>query len=72
MKRATKRYSLMAVQCFVITLLAIAVLLVLQLFTEDHTPAVERIMVGGVAVMVGIAVLYAVYRFIDKRRDEKC
>ena len=71
MKLATKRYSLMAVQCFVITLLAIAALLVLQLFTDDHTPAVERIMVGGVAVMVGIAVVYAIYRFIDKRRDEK-
>ena len=69
MKRATKRYSQMAVTCFVVTLLAIAVLLVVQLFTDTHTPAVERIMVGGVAVMVGIAVVYAIYRYIDSKRD---
>ena len=49
MKRATKRYSHMAVTCFVVTLLAIAALLVQQLITESYDAAVERIMIGGIA-----------------------
>ena len=69
MKRATKRYSHMAVTCFVVTLLAIAALLVQQLFTESYDAAVERIMVGGIAVMVGIAVVYANYRYIDAKHN---
>ncbi|MBQ8853850.1 MAG: sodium:solute symporter [Alistipes sp.] len=69
MKRATKRYSHMAVTCFVVTLLAIAVLLVQQLFTESYDAAVERIMIGGIAVMVGIAVVYAIYRYIDAKHN---
>jgi len=69
MKRATKRYSHMAVTCFVVTLLAIALLLVLQLFMENHDAAVERIMIGGICVMVGIAIIYAIYRFIDAKRN---
>lgn len=40
MKRATKRYSHMAVTCFVVTLLAIAALLIQQLFTESYNAAV--------------------------------
>lgn len=69
MKRATKRYSHMAVTCFVVTLLAIAALLVQQLFTESYDADVERIMVGGIAVMVGIAVVYAIYRYIDAKHN---
>ena len=69
MKRATKRYSHMAVTCFVVTLLAIAALLVQQLFTERYDAAVERIMVGGIAVMVGIAVVYTIYRYIDAKHN---
>lgn len=69
MKRATKRYSHMAVTCFVVTLLAIAALLIQQLFTESYDAAVERIMIGGIAVMVGIAVVYAIYRYIDAKHD---
>ncbi|MBP3643898.1 MAG: sodium:solute symporter [Alistipes sp.] len=69
MKRATKRYSHMAVTCFVVTLLAIAALLVQQLFTESYDAAVERIMVGGIAVMVGIAAVYAIYRYIDAKHN---
>ena len=69
MKRATKRYSHMAVTCFVVTLLAIAALLVQQLFTESYDAAVERIMIGGIAVMVGIAVVYAIYRYIDAKHN---
>ena len=69
MKRATKRYSHMAVTCFVVTLLAIAALLVQQLFTESYDAAVERIMIGGIVVMVGIAVVYAIYRYIDAKHN---
>ena len=69
MKRATKRYSHMAVTCFVVTLLAIAALLVQQLFTESYDAAVERIMIGGIAVMVGIAVVYTIYRYIDAKHN---
>lgn len=69
MKRATKRYSHMAVTCFVVTLLAIAALLVQQLIAESYDAAVERIMVGGIAVMVGIAVVYAIYRYIDAKHN---
>lgn len=69
MKRATKRYSHMAVSCFVVTLLAIAALLVQQLIVESYDAAVERIMIGGIAVMVGIAVVYAIYRYIDAKHN---
>lgn len=69
MKRATKHYSHMAVTCFVVTLLAIAALLVQQLITESYDAAVERIMIGGIAVMVGIAILYAIYRYIDAKHN---
>lgn len=71
MKRATKRYSHMAVTCFVVTLLAIAVLLGVQLFAEAYTPAVERIMIGAIVVMTTIAVVYALYRYIDAKRNGK-
>lgn len=59
----------MAVTCFVVTLLAIAALLIQQLITESYDAAVERIMIGGIAVMVGIAILYAIYRYIDAKRN---
>ena len=68
-KRATKRYSHMAVTCFVVTLLAIAALLVQQLIVESYDAAVERIMIGGIAVMVSIAVVYAIYRYIDAKHN---
>ena len=70
MKRATKRYSHMAITCFVVTLAAIALLLVQQLVMESYEEAVERIMIGGVAVMSGIAIIYVVYRYFDSKRDE--
>ena len=69
MKRATKHYSHMAITCFVITLAAIALLLVQQLVMESYDAAVERIMVGGVVVMVGIAVAYCIYRYIDSKKN---
>lgn len=69
MKRATKRYSHMAITCFVVTLAAIALLLVQQLVMESYEEAVERIMIGGVAVMSGIAIIYIVYRYFDSKKN---
>lgn len=69
MKRATKRYSHMAITCFVVTLAAIALLLVQQLVMESYEEAVERIMIGGVAVMSGIAIIYVVYRYFDSKKN---
>lgn len=69
MKLATKRYSHMAITCFMVTLLAIAALLSLLLFIENFEPAVERIMVGGIVTMVGITILYIIYRYIDAKRS---
>ena len=68
MKRATKRYSHMAITCFVVTLFAIALLLAFQLFAENYAPAVERIMIWAVAIMSGLAVAYVIYRYIDAKR----
>ncbi len=69
MKQATKNYSHMAITCFVVTLLAIAALLLLQLFTENYSTDTENVMIGGIAVMVGIAVVYAIYRYFDAKRN---
>mgnify|MGYP003289068853 CR=1 FL=1 len=69
MKQATKNYSHMAITCFIVTLLAIAALLLLQLFTESYSTDTENVMMGGIAIMVGIAVVYAIYRYFDAKRN---
>ena len=69
MKQATKNYSHMAITCFIVTLLAIATLLLLQLFTESYSTDTENVMIGGIAIMVGIAVVYAIYRYFDAKRN---
>ena len=69
MKAATKRYSHMAVTCFVVTLVAIAALLVLLLLTESYAPEIEKIMLGGIASMVGIAIVYTIYRYFDAKHN---
>ena len=47
----------------------LSLLLVQQLVMESYDAAVERIMTVGVAVMVGVAVLYSIYRYIDSKSD---
>ena len=69
MKQATKNYSHMAITCFIVTLLAIAGLLLLQLFTESYSTDTENVMIGGIAIMVGIAVVYAIYRYFDAKHN---
>jgi hypothetical protein len=36
---------------------------------ESYSADVERIMVGGVAVMVGMAVVYFIYRYFDSKSN---
>ena len=69
MKQATKNYSHMAITCFIVTLIAIAALLLLQLFTESYSTDTENVMIGGIAIMVGIAVVYAIYRYFDAKHN---
>lgn len=71
MRRATKSYSHMAVTCFVMTLAAIALLLVLQLVMEDYGETKELIMTWSIVAMSGIVVAYIVYRFIDSKLNGK-
>lgn len=68
MKRAVKHFSHMAITCFVVTLVCISALLIGLLCFEDYAPSVERIMVWGCAIMLGISAAYAIYRIIDARR----
>ncbi|MBQ2993130.1 MAG: sodium:solute symporter [Alistipes sp.] len=68
MKRAVKHFSHMAITCFVVTLVCISALLIGLLCFEDYAPSVERIMMWGCAIMLGISAAYAIYRIIDARR----
>ena len=69
-KKATKEYSLMAVTCFVATIVGIALLLAGLLFTETFDPAVRSIMAWSCAIMFGLAIVYAVYRYMDSRNGK--
>ena len=70
MKKATKVYSFMALNCFCITLAAIALLLMgLMAFGDAKTLAVSGIVwsfIGGIAVLIAT---YLIYRIIDKKRS---
>ncbi len=68
MKRAVKHFSHMAITCFVVTLVCISALLIGLLCFEEYTPSVERIMMWGCAIMLGISAAYAIYRIIEARR----
>lgn len=66
-KAATRRYSRMAVNCFCITLAAIAVLLSALLIAGDpRTLAVKGIVIGFIAAIVCIDGAYVVYRIVRK------
>lgn len=69
-KKATKEYSLMAVTCFVATIVGIALLLAGLLFTETFDPAVRSIMAWSCAIMFGLAIVYAIYRYRDSRNGK--
>ena len=69
-KKATKVYSFIALNCFCITLAAIALLLMgLMVFGDGKTLAVSGIVwsfIGGIAVLIAA---YLIYRIIDKKRS---
>ncbi|MBQ7194141.1 MAG: sodium:solute symporter [Bacteroidales bacterium] len=70
MKSAQKSYSQMALTCFCLTLAAIAVLLAALLVAGDpKTLAVKNIVLGFIAGICVLVMLYVVYRIVDKKRN---
>ena len=69
MKKATKEYSLLAVNCFCLTLGAIALLLLGLIIAGDpKTMEVKGIVWGFIASIAVLIGAYLLYRFIDKKR----
>lgn len=70
MKKATKKFSHMAISCFCITLGAIALLLIGMVIARDpKTVAVQGIVLWFVAAIMAIIASYLIYRFIDSRKN---
>ena len=69
MKKATKEYSLLAVNCFCLTLGSIALLLLGLIIAGDpKTMEVKGIVWGFIASIAVLIGAYLLYRFIDKKR----
>ena len=69
-KRAVKKFSFMAVNCFCITIAIVAGLLILQLVLQDpKTMAVKGIVGWSIVVILGIIGSYALYRIIDAKKN---
>ena len=74
MKKGVKRYSVLAVKCFVMTLAGIALLLVgLLLFDRDaayHSdPFVVRTMIVATVLMIACVAAFYVWQYYDKRKQ---
>lgn len=68
-KKAVKSYSFMAISCFCITLVVIALLLIGMLIAGDpKTLAVKNIVIWFVASILALTAAYVVYRLIDARK----
>lgn len=71
-RKSVKAYSCMAANCFCLTLLAIAALLLGLLLTGDaKTMEVKNIVICFIAVICIIDGGYAAYRIIGHKKDEK-
>lgn len=69
MKKAVKSFSFSALNFFMITLAAIALLLVILLLAgEPKTVAVKGIVIKYVVCIFAVALGYVIYRIIDKRK----
>ena len=67
-KAATRKFSYLAINCFCITLAAIAVLLIALLIAGDpKTMEVKGTVIGFVAAIAVITLAYLAYRLIRKR-----
>lgn len=71
MRKAVKSYSFTAITCFCSTLLMIAVLLTMILFTESMTDGVRQIVWVSIVFLMLICISYVVYRWIDSVRTQK-
>lgn len=71
MRKAVKSYSFTAITCFCSTLLMIAALLTLILFTEALTDGVRWIVLVSIVSLMLICISYVVYRWIDAVRTRK-
>jgi len=70
MKRATKKFSQLAVSCFCITIGAIALLLVGMVLAGDpKTLAVKNIVLWFVASILAVITAYVIYRIIDWKKS---
>ncbi len=69
-KKAVKQYSHMAVDCFCITLGAVALLLLGLLVSGDpKTVAVKGIVLGFCGGIAALIAVYAAYRIIDRKNN---
>lgn len=72
MKKATKAYSLMAINFFLITIGFIAAMLtVLLLIGDPDTVAVKDITIGFIIGIVVLILIYVIYRIVDKIKSKK-
>lgn len=71
MRKAVKSYSFTAITCFCSTLLMIAALLTMILFTESMTDGVRQIVWVSIVFLMLICISYVVYRWIDSVRMQK-
>ena len=71
MRKAVKSYSFTAITCFCSTLLMIAALLTMILFTESMTDGVRQIVWVSIVFLMLICISYVVYRWIDSVRTQK-
>lgn len=67
MRRIEHGYSLMAINCYMYTILAIAILLGVLLCVQIHTPAVEGIMLWTAVAMFVLSLGYFGYRIASVR-----
>ncbi|MDY3783695.1 MAG: sodium:solute symporter family protein [Candidatus Cryptobacteroides sp.] len=71
-KKAVKAYSLMAVDCFCITLGAVVLLLAGLLIAGDPKTLAVKGIVLGFCICIGIVIaLYAAYRIIDRNNNKQ-
>ena len=67
-RRAVKSYSFMAINCFLVTIGAIALLLVYLMCTEAYDPVVCNIMTATCLIIAALIGIYVAYRVVDSRK----
>lgn len=71
MKKATKSFSLLAINCFLITLGIIGLMLIgLLLVGDAKTVNVSGIVLAFVGSIFALIVIYVIYRIIDRAKNK--